>query len=98
MKEQGLLKILRILAILEALSWAALLVAMYFKWIKGIETYMRPVGNIHGYFFIGFVIFVMLVGKKMKWKSSEIIWSLLSSILPLGTIWADLKIFKKYVR
>ncbi|HRO76732.1 MAG TPA: DUF3817 domain-containing protein [Crocinitomicaceae bacterium] len=98
MKEQTLLKTLRFVAILEAISWLALLVAMYFKWVLKDETYMRTVGNIHGYIFITFVVLVLVVGRKMKWKASEIIWSLLSSFPPCTTIIADLKIFKKYAK
>ncbi len=98
MKEQSLLRILRVFALLEAFSWLALLIAMYLKWVLDHTEYMRPVGNIHGYLFIFFVIFVLIVGVKMKWNFKEISLSLLSSILPFGTIVADVKIFKKYVK
>lgn len=98
MKEQSLLRILRVFALLEAFSWLALLIAMYLKWVLDHTEYMRPVGNIHGYLFIFFVIFVLIVGVKMKWNFKEISLSLLSSILPFGTIVADIKIFKKYVK
>ncbi|TXH21896.1 MAG: DUF3817 domain-containing protein [Chitinophagaceae bacterium] len=97
MKAQNLLKILRILAILEAISWLALLIAMYYKWILGDTTYMNIVGRSHGFLFIGFVIMVLWVGMEMKWKKKEIAWSLLSSLPPCGTVIADIAIFKKYI-
>ncbi len=97
-KVQTLLKFLRILAILEAISWLALLVAMYYKWILDDTTYMNIIGRAHGFLFIGFVIMVLWVGIQMKWKKREVAWSLLSSLPPCGTIIADIKIFKKYVK
>lgn len=98
MKPQLLLKVLRTIAILEALSWIALLIAMYYKYILEITTYMNIVGRIHGFLFIGFVLMVLLVSFQMKWKKQEIAWSLLSSLPPCCTIIADLKIFKKYTK
>lgn len=91
-----LLKFLRIIAVLEAISWLALLIAMYYKWILGDTTYMNLVGRTHGFLFIGFVLLVLLVGYKMKWEKREIAWSLLSSLPPGGTLIADKRIFKKY--
>lgn len=98
MNEQKALKFLRIIAILEAISWLALLVAMYLKYVMKHTEYMNIIGRIHGFLFIGFVILVLLVGFQMKWKKREIAWSLFSSLPPCGTIVADLKIFKKYVK
>ncbi len=98
MKNQSLLKILQFFAILEAVSWLALIIAMYLKYVLDHTEYMRPIGMIHGYLFICFVIFVLIVGVKMKWNGKEIGLSLLSSIIPFGTILADIKIFKKYVK
>ena len=97
MKSQPVLKVLRIIALLEALSWIALLVTMYFKYFMETTTYMNLVGRIHGFLFIGFVLLVLLVGFQLKWKKKEIVWSLLSSLPPCGTIIADFKIFRKYV-
>ncbi|MBX2909397.1 MAG: DUF3817 domain-containing protein [Chitinophagales bacterium] len=98
MNIQTLLKVLRTIAILEAISWIALLVAMYYKWVLGDTTHMNLIGRIHGFMFIGFVIMVLLVGFMMKWRKREIAWSLFSSLPPCGTIVADMAIFKKYVK
>lgn len=98
MNIQSLLKFLRIVAVLEAFSWIALLVAMYYKWVLDITTYMNIIGRLHGFMFIGFVVLVIVVGFQMKWRKREIAWSLLSSLPPCGTIIADYAIFKKYVK
>ncbi len=98
MNIQSLLKFLRIVAVLEAFSWIALLIAMYYKWVLDITTYMNLIGRLHGFMFIGFVVLVVVVGLQMKWRKREIAWSLLSSLPPCGTIIADYAIFKKYVK
>ncbi|HQE12081.1 MAG TPA: DUF3817 domain-containing protein [Flavipsychrobacter sp.] len=98
MNIQSLLKFLRIVAVLEAFSWIALLIAMYYKWVLNITTYMNLIGRLHGFMFIGFVVLVVVVGLQMKWRKREIAWSLLSSLPPCGTIIADYAIFKKYVK
>lgn len=96
MNIQILLKALRLVAILEAISWIALLVAMYYKWILGDTTHMNLIGRIHGFMFIGFVILVLLVGFNMKWRKRDIALSLLSSLPPCATVIADIVIFKRY--
>jgi len=98
MNIQSLLKFLRIVAVLEAFSWIALLIAMYYKWVLDITTYMNLIGRLHGFMFMGFVVLVVVVGLQMKWRKREIAWSLLSSLPPCGTILADYAIFKKYVK
>lgn len=98
MTEQMKLKALRIIAVLEAISWLALLVAMYLKYVHDHTEYMNIIGRIHGFLFLGFVFLVLLVSTKMKWPKREVAWSLLSSLPPCATIIADIKIFKKYVK
>ncbi len=86
------------MAILEAMSWIGLLIAMYYKYFLEVTTYMNLIGRIHGFLFIGFVLMVLLVGFQMKWRKREVAWSLLSSLPPCGTVIADLAIFKKYAQ
>ncbi len=86
------------MAMLEAMSWIALLIAMYYKYFLETTTYMNLIGRVHGFLFIGFVLMVLLVSFQMKWKKREVAWSLLSSLPPCGTVIADLVIFKKYAK
>lgn len=96
MNVQKSLKFLQVMAVLEAVSWIFLLVAMFFKYSLGNEMFMRPTGNIHGIFFIFYFVFLLFVSAKMKWTVKEIILSIIAAFLPLATIWADIKIFRKY--
>lgn len=96
MKNQTIVQVLRIVGVLEAFSWLALLITMYLKYAQNMPEYNMLTGRIHGFLFIIFVVLVLVAGIKMKWSMKEITLSLLSSVVPFGTLWADAKIFKKY--
>lgn len=85
----------RIIAIAEALSWAGLLVGMYFKYAASPQTEVgvKIFGPIHGGVFMAFVVAALLVGIARKWNAVTWVLALLGSIVPLGSvifvIWAD---------
>ena len=85
----------RIVAIAEALSWAGLLVGMYFKYLAGSSTEVgvKIFGPIHGGVFMAFVVAAVVVGIQRKWNVITWALALLGSIVPLGSvifvIWAD---------
>jgi integral membrane protein len=85
----------RLIALAEAVSWAGLLVGMYFKYLGSprTEVGVKLFGPIHGGIFIAFVVAAILVGLARKWAVSTWILALLASIVPLGSvifvIWAD---------
>lgn len=85
----------RIVAVAEALSWAGLLVGMYFKYLAGTTTEVgvKIFGPIHGGIFVAFVAAAVLVGINRKWNVITWALALLGSIVPLGSvifvIWAD---------
>lgn len=90
------LGILRVIGLLEAFSWFALLITMVLKRTHGLADANKIVGNIHGFLFIAFVILVFLVATEKKWGNKNTIWALISSVFPGGTLVADARIFKKY--
>jgi integral membrane protein len=85
----------RWIAFAEALSWAGLLVGMYFKYLGSPQTEVgvKVFGPIHGGIFIAFVVAALLVGLAYKWSALTWVMALLGSIVPLGSviflIWAD---------
>jgi integral membrane protein len=85
----------RIIAFAEAVSWAGLLVGMYFKYLGSPRTEIgvKVFGMIHGLVFIAFVVVAILVGMAFKWAVSSWLLALLGSIVPLGSviflIWAE---------
>lgn len=85
----------RLIALAEAVSWAGLLVGMYFKYLGSPRTEIgvKVFGPIHGGIFIAFVVAALLVGFARKWGLGTWILALLASIVPLGSVifvmWAD---------
>lgn len=85
----------RLIALAEAVSWAGLLVGMYFKYLGSPRTEIgvKVFGPIHGGVFVAFVVAAVLVGIAHKWGAGTWILALLASIVPFGSvifvIWAD---------
>ncbi|MEV0674156.1 DUF3817 domain-containing protein [Mycobacterium sp. NPDC050441] len=85
----------RLIAFAEAVSWAGLLVGMYFKYLGSPRTEIgvKVFGPVHGGVFIAFVVAAVLVGVARKWDIGTWILALLASIVPLGSVifvmWAD---------
>lgn len=85
----------RLIAFAEALSWAGLLIGMYFKYLGSPQTEVgvKVFGPIHGGIFIAFLVAALLVGMSVKWRAGTWLLALLGSIVPLGSviflIWAD---------
>ncbi|MDG4668691.1 DUF3817 domain-containing protein [Mycobacterium sp. 236(2023)] len=85
----------RLIAFAEALSWAGLLIGMYFKYVGSPQTEIgvKIFGPIHGGIFVAFLAAALVVGIAFKWSVGTWLLALLGSIVPLGSviflIWAD---------
>ncbi|BBX29999.1 DUF3817 domain-containing protein [Mycolicibacterium alvei] len=85
----------RLIALAEAVSWAGLLIGMYFKYLgtPSTEIGVKVFGPIHGGVFLAFVVAAVLVGVARKWDIGTWILALLASIVPMGSVifvmWAD---------
>ncbi|MDA4106911.1 DUF3817 domain-containing protein [Mycolicibacterium holsaticum] len=85
----------RFVALLEAVSWAGLLVGMYFKYLgtPRTEIGVKVFGPAHGAIFVAFVAVGVLAGLTFKWTYGTWLLALLSSIGPMCSviflIWAD---------
>ena len=85
----------RLIAFAEAISWAGLLVGMYFKYLgtPRTEVGVKVFGMAHGLVFVAFVAAALMVGIAFKWSVSTWLLALLGSIVPLGSviflIWAE---------
>jgi integral membrane protein len=89
-----MLKTLKITAILEGISLLLLFgVAMPLKYMFDEPLAVEIVGMAHGILFIAYIIFVFFIGLSRKWKLTIIGLSMLASIIPFGTFYADKKWF-----
>ena len=84
----------RTVAIAEAMSWAGLLVGMYFKYIAAsTEVGVRIFGPIHGVIVLAYLCTVLYARRSFQWHMRTFLLAAIVSVPPFGTlafeIWAD---------
>lgn len=84
----------RATAVIEALTWAGLLVGMAFKYvISGNEAGVHLFGPLHGGAFIAYVVMTLVASRAFGWRHRTTLLALAASIPPLATwvfeAWAE---------
>jgi len=74
----------RVVAIVEALSWLALIVATVVKYSADAPAGVKILGPIHGVLFLVYVALALDVRRRLRWDSRTTIIVLLDSIFPFG--------------
>ncbi len=85
---------LRLLALLEGISYIAFGITMPLKYKMEIMMPNKIMGYAHGFLFIAYCIYVLWVGLDKKWSFKTILLSGFASLIPFATFVADAKIFK----
>ncbi|MEU4088400.1 MMPL family transporter [Streptomyces aureus] len=83
-----LLRAFTLIAVIEACTWAGLLIGMYFKYVpKTTELGVRIFGALHGAAFIAYVLLTVLVAARLKWRLGRTtLLALLASVPPFLTV------------
>ena len=90
-----MLQSFRIIALLEGISYLLiLLVTMPLKYIWDHGFPNKVIGMAHGFLFLVYIVFAVLMRSERKWNQKTLFIVLLCSIIPFGTFWMD----KKYLR
>ena len=77
----------------EAVSWFFLFTAMI--WIRYDREGLLPtiyiiiVGNIHGLFFVLYLLLFLPTRKIYQWDDEDTVFALISVFFPFATIWVD---------
>jgi integral membrane protein len=79
----------RVVAVAEAISWAALLTAMFFKWVLGHDEAVAIPGMIHGWLFVGYIGVSLVLWREEGWSLRSGLLVLACGVIPFGTIWAE---------
>ncbi|HET7327813.1 MAG TPA: DUF3817 domain-containing protein [Nocardioidaceae bacterium] len=84
----------RTVAVIEACTWAGLLVGMAFKYLlTGAETGVHVFGPLHGAAFMAYVVTTLLAARTFGWRMPTLLLGLAASVPPLATwpfeAWAD---------
>ena len=85
---------LRILAILEGISYLLLAVTMPLKYMLDIPEPNFVVGMAHGWLFIAYIIISLQNAYIHQWRIKTSFLVLAASLVPFGTFVVDAKILK----
>lgn len=91
-----MLKIFKIVAILEGISYLVLfanMLAVKPNFPDLYKTLLYPIGMAHGVLFIGYVVLAILLKYQQNWDWSKLGVILAASLLPFATFWVE----KKYL-
>lgn len=81
------LTVFRVIAAIEAFTWAGLLIGMFFKYVVvHDEIGVQVFGPLHGVAFIGYVLVALLTWSRLRWSLWTGALALLASIPPLATL------------
>lgn len=86
---------LRIVAFLEGCSYLLLGITMVLKYKYQIPEPNYVVGMAHGVLFIAYVYLLIYVGFQKKWSFLKMFLGFLASLIPFGTFYADVKLFRE---
>lgn len=87
---------LRVLGFIEGVSFLLILfVTMPLKYYFDTPGPNKAIGMVHGVLFLGYCLMVLTVGIGRDWSWGKIGLGLLASIVPFGTFWADIKLFRE---
>ena len=75
---------LRLVAVVEAISWLALIVATIVKYAADAPLGVKILGPTHGVLFLAYVALTFEVRRQVKWDNRTTLIVLADSILPGG--------------
>jgi len=79
-----------LVALLEAVTWAGLLVGMFVTHgLDGGDGAVAVTGRVHGIVVLVYVAVAILAGWQLRWRSRTLMWALLASVPPMCTIWFE---------
>jgi integral membrane protein len=77
----------RAVAVTEAVSWAGLLVGMFFKYVVVHDAIgVHVFGPIHGVVFLGYLALALQLRSRQGWDGRTTFFALLASIPPFGSV------------
>ena len=89
----------RKIALLEGLSYIILLfIGVPLKYLFNNDWVVKLLGMPHGILFIAYIIFSLILYKKIKWSNLDFTIILSASLIPFGTFYIDRKYLKNLKR
>jgi integral membrane protein len=75
---------MRHIALTEATSFIALLIASYVKRTGGGELGVHILGPIHGGLFIAYIVIALNLRSQLDWSTQATFWILVGAVVPFG--------------
>ena len=80
-------RLFSIVALIEAFTWAGLLVGMYLKYVSGsTELGVWLFGRLHGGAFLLYLVVAIGAGARLRWPLWALLLAVLAAIPPLVTL------------
>lgn len=80
-------KIYRVIADIEAVTWALLILGMLLKYAFDVtEVGVKIAGPVHGFAFLAFVVTTLMVWANNRWSPARGVTGLLSAVVPFCTV------------
>jgi integral membrane protein len=92
-----MLKVFKVTAILEGISYLVLIANMLIIKSNNPELYhviLRPLGMAHGFLFLLYIVLALLLKKSQAWSWATLALILAASLIPFGTFFVE----KKYCK
>lgn len=87
---------LHLSSLLEGISFLLLLlIAMPLKYFADMPQMVKVVGMAHGVLFIWYVLAVLVAKAEFNMSNKHTALALVASLLPLGTFYADARLFRQ---
>ena len=87
------MKLFRVVAVTEAVTWLGLLVSMYVKYLTDAthtgEEMVSVTGMAHGIAFMAYCATTLAVAVVGRWTLGRLVLGLVSAIPPFMTVWFD---------
>ncbi|MGO1949105.1 MAG: DUF3817 domain-containing protein [Mycobacteriaceae bacterium] len=90
------LRIFRTFAVIEAITWALLILGMLLKYaFDATEVGVSIAGPIHGFAFLAFVVVTLLVWMNNHWSVGRGLLGLVSAVIPFATVPFEMVVARK---
>jgi integral membrane protein len=86
-KPKGVGRLFAVASLLEALTWAGLIVGMFLKYVSGTtELGVWLFGRLHGAAFLFYVGVTIIAARRFRWSWQSTGLALLAALPPLATL------------
>ena len=80
-------KLFATMALIEALTWAGLLLGMFLKYVtETTDIGVWLFGRLHGAAFLFYLVVTMIAGARLRWPGWALLLALLAAVPPLVTV------------